>query len=78
MAPKAEIVQLHRSICLLVPKLKQITKLNHNGCIPISLARSAASSALFASSEASCVPFDGFISDFSPALQQYLGVKFPT
>jgi hypothetical protein len=53
MAPEAEIVQLQRSICLLVPKLKQITKLNQNKCIPISLARSAASSALRASSKAS-------------------------
>jgi hypothetical protein len=53
MALEAEIVQLHRSICLLVPKLKQITKLNRNKCIPIILARSAASAALLASSEAS-------------------------
>jgi hypothetical protein len=53
MAPEGEIVQLHRSICLLVPKLKQIKKLNHNKCIPISLARSTASSTLLASSEAS-------------------------
>jgi hypothetical protein len=57
MAPEAEIVQLHHSICLLVLKLKWITKLNYNRCIPISLARSVASLALFASSEASCDSF---------------------
>jgi hypothetical protein len=50
MAPVGEKVQLHHKIYLLVPKLKIDYEAKTSIKVPISLTRSVASLALFASS----------------------------
>jgi hypothetical protein len=79
MAPVGKIVQLHHSICLLVLKLKQITKLDRNRCTykPGKLSNFFSSfSFLLCVVRFFLIFANSFISYLTVALHPYFGVKF--